>query len=125
MFNHRHDHNHYSTTNIKVEEKRAPTDDAIRLAKEYEEKIRASVIDSYVVENNILTATLLQMQVGPFAKTYAAFMLNGRHIHVEVDPTLAVLAASNEFQARMAIAKAIAEAITSEIYNQLTVGMMK
>jgi len=46
--NHRHTHDH----NVKITEQRAPTDDSVRLLKEMQEKSRADLIGSYIIEDN-------------------------------------------------------------------------
>lgn len=54
----RNETNHKSPERIIHEEKRAATDESIRLAKEYEEKIYSQIAEKLVVNNNLFTFSL-------------------------------------------------------------------
>jgi len=56
MFDIYNTHRSFPNTYVNTTEKRAPTDDSIRLAKEYQEKAKDNLIAQYELENNILKA---------------------------------------------------------------------
>jgi hypothetical protein len=68
-------------TTKKVIEKRAPTDESIRLLKEFEEKSLNKIIDTIHVENNIISGTAFFVNDDFLTNSkyvYAKFTLNGR-----------------------------------------------
>lgn len=69
---------HKSPENIFHEVKRAPTNDSIRLAKEYEEKIHSQIAEKLMVNNNLFTYSLAfsQGQLG-HTHMYVKIKING------------------------------------------------
>lgn len=93
MFNTIHNHAHsreyvpYEKT-VTVNEHRAPTDKSVELLNEFEEKARANIIDSVVIDTNELKAVAIAYQVNEalyFNKTkfYTKFVLNGKEYKSE------------------------------------------
>jgi hypothetical protein len=117
MFNHKHIH--HSTTSINVVEKRAATDDAIRLCGEIEAKMMERVVKSFIINDNVISATMLEMKHGPLAKTYVAFKLNGKSYYFQLDTEFDLLMHGDGHKAHMAIAEKIANVITSELFMQM------
>ena len=95
-----------------VIEKRAPTDESIRLAKEYEEKAWASVSDRVVLDIKDIDAQVVYCE-----KSYddmskcLLFKVNGRKVDVRLDDGFD--------RDRRTIVKEVGEAITTAIMNQL------
>lgn len=89
IINQRHTHNHNTT----VIEKRAATDESIRLLKEFEEKAESKFVDRINIKNNLFEYTLLE-----FAKSVEhagyAFMyyctINGKEYKGKVEVPLYV-----------------------------------
>ena len=95
-----------------VIEKRAPTDESIRLAKEYEEKAWEAVSDRVILDIKQIDAHIVYCE-----KSYEdrskrlLFKVNGRKVDVRLD---------DEFDRdRHSVVKEVAEAITGAIMTQL------
>lgn len=72
------------TKNVEITEKRAPTDESIRLYKEMEEKAEKNIIGKEAFINNELNGviTYMEMSVGSFEiKAHIKFSLNGKEYH--------------------------------------------
>lgn len=69
---------------IKIKEERAPTDDSIRLAKEYEDKITSKIVGQVVFGNNRVEfpkGQAIYIRHNPQLRTdetYICFKLNGK-----------------------------------------------
>ncbi len=88
-------HNHitkgttqYVTKEINVTEKRAPTDESIRLLNEMQDKARKNIILTIPIENNILTGIAIMYQdtvVRDAVLLHIRFTLNGKDYIIEED----------------------------------------
>lgn len=82
--------NHYHHHDVKVEEKKAPTDESIRLLNEMQEKALDNLISKVEVKNNLVEGTVFAFEM---ARTSAAlhhevmiickFKINGHEYVVE------------------------------------------
>jgi len=103
---------HYHTENVTITEKRAPTDESIRLAKDYEERIwkdvtRATVEDIKGIDAQFVAAELLYHDMSK----HIMFKINGRPCRVRYEPRF-----SGDSHSVM---RDIAEKITAEILGQI------
>lgn len=67
-----------SPERIILEEKRAPTDESIRIYHEYEDKLRSEIAEKLMVKNNLITYSLAFCNfdnLNPYV--YVKFMING------------------------------------------------
>lgn len=95
-----------------VIEKRAPTDESIRLAKEYEEKAWASVSDRVILDIKPIDAQVVYCERRDEDRSKRLlFKVNGRKVAVRLDDGFD--------RDRHSIAKEAAEAITTAIMAQL------
>ena len=72
------------TKNVEITEKRAPTDDSIRLYKEMEEKAEKNIIKKEVFLDNELKGVVvyLEMCMGSFdVNAHVKYSLNGKEYH--------------------------------------------
>lgn len=93
MFNTYHNHNSKTEyvpyeKSVTVHEHRAPTDKSIELLNEFEEKARANIIDSAVIDTNELRAVAIAYQINEALdfgkiKFYTKFILNGKEYKSE------------------------------------------
>lgn len=103
------------TENVYVTEKRAATDESVRLLKEMEQAARDSVIKSVQLENNVISAVVHTAYDHLSCKhLYAVLMkINGKNHRIDVDV--------NEWDATdsekliFAVAEAIAKQLTAII----------
>jgi len=102
---------------VKITEKRAPTDDSIRLANEFEEKIQKNIVAKGAIKNNLVKDAVFavfndQMRC---VQTYRiAFKLNNELVEVEGDfpfPDFKL----NRSTAMMEMTKAVCDSIAKEL----------
>lgn len=75
------DNSHYSPSKIDVTEKRAPTDESVRLLNEMQKKAFDNVVSCVQLNNNDLKDVTLWIYHDPYTfseKARVRFMLNGR-----------------------------------------------
>jgi ABC-type methionine transport system ATPase subunit len=101
------------STTVNVTEKRAPTDESVRLLKEFEEKAEAKVIQSVAVESNAFNCVVHGMVDGMSNRRImrAVFDLNGKKMTAEAS---ASWVSSGDTPA---LARALRDAIAKEIAN--------
>ena len=101
---------------------RAPTDESIRLLKEFEEKAVENIIDKiHVNDNNINGLVLIkQIQLNPFNhKFYWKFTLNGKEYRGDVELQLSSWEMRNLVNL---LAQEISKVITAELINSFNFG---
>ena len=101
---------------------RAPTDESIRLLKEFEEKAVENIIDKiHVNDNNINGLVLIkQIQLNPFNhKFYWKFTLNGKEYRGDVELQLSSWEMRNLVNL---LAQEISKIITAELINSFNFG---
>lgn len=78
----------YVDRNVTVTEKRAPTDESVKLLAEMEEAARARITNRWVttLEDNKLSSIVVEMKCDTW-KQLVMFTLNGETIHLELDPS--------------------------------------
>lgn len=85
---------HYHTTkrvteysNISVTEKRAPTDESVRLLKEMEQAARDKVLESIKLENNLVSAIVHKMyEPLSYRQLYAVLVkINGKDHRIDLE----------------------------------------
>lgn len=106
--------------NIDIVEKRAPTDESIRLLKEFEKEARDKIINSVRVESNILKGIILECQFDSISlqKNYIAiFNLNGEKFEIQInEPDKRFIL--NEDSALKLLADEMAKIITVKILTE-------
>jgi len=112
-------HPHHSTSiNATIIEKRAPTDESMRLLQEMEEKVRGQIVQSFVVNDNLVTGAVLVMSRHPFnleTHIYVAFKLNGRHFETTVVEKQGFRLSMEEAGQR--VREAVAQKVTSLLFD--------
>lgn len=107
-------------SHVHVEEKRAPTDDSMRLLEEMREKVQASVVAAYTVDNVVKgSIVVLRSHRGHHDfLVVVTFSLNGREFqeeqHVD-DVTLLQKPEEQRKLLRAAVRDAIGQALTVEV----------
>lgn len=119
MFKSTHTHTHTTT----IVEKRAPTDESIRLADEMREKTLERILDSIPVKDNVFEGHLVQVAMDPVDWQYtlhALFKLNGRKYHTttKIDEMLSITE-PDLAKRRAIIAEHLAQVIAVELMKQL------
>jgi hypothetical protein len=69
-------------------EKKAPTDDSIKLLNEFQEKATHNIIDSICIKNNIIEGIAIEVNesVWDFSTSiFFKFILNGKNIQFKID----------------------------------------
>lgn len=106
------------SANIDVTEKRAPTDESVKLLREMEEKARKQVLHSYITESNVLSGAHVGMCLNSsvLSKTsYALFKLNGIEYRVEAE----IETTFNERDCLEQLVEKLSKAISVELVQQL------
>ena len=96
---------------------RAPTDESVRLLKEFEEKAVENIIDKIHVNDNSINGVVLvkQIQLNPFNhKFYWKFTLNGKEYRGDVELQLSSWEMRNLVNL---LAQEISKVITAELIN--------
>ena len=95
-----------------IHEHRAPTDDSVKLLKEYQEKAHQWAEDAVVHKIKPINATVVEFQKCPWDMTYKLFInINGRKISFAMDEPL------NNKDLYEEIKDAIARELTSQIFR--------
>jgi hypothetical protein len=118
MFDHYHRHHSTSEVYKTVTEKRAPTDESIRLLREMEAKATEQVIKSQKLDNNLITATLWHYKDHlTWKEKYKVLAkINGKTIDIDIELN------DNEDQFTE-IFNAVARRLAAELLN--TAGKIK
>ena len=77
--------NHYHNHNVKITEKRAPTDESLKLLKEIKKEVTDDIVGSYYINNNDLSGSLVVCK-NPTYQSYELhimFKLNNVEYHIE------------------------------------------
>jgi hypothetical protein len=72
------------TKNVEVTERRAPTDESIRLYKEMEEKAERNIINKERIVDNELNGVVTYIEMSPVLyeiRAHIKFSLNGKEYH--------------------------------------------
>ena len=96
---------------------RAPTDESVKLLKEFEEKAVENIIDKIHVNDNSINGVVLvkQIQLNPFNhKFYWKFTLNGKEYRGDVELQLSSWEMRNLVNL---LAQEISKVITEELIN--------
>lgn len=117
MFDNTHHHHH--STSVNVTEKRAPTDESVRLLSEMQKAAQDQIIKTIRLESNILNATCHSMRdhMNLDNRFMVLLELNGKRIKVE-----AYTDSSKSIEEQMrtiydAIAYRIAETIMPKVFT--------
>ena len=103
--------------NIRVTEKRAPTDDSMRLLQEMEKKVTDRIVASYVINDNVVTGAVLVTSLQASAFEYRhriAFKLNGRDFHAKVETHAFP---DSQQEAANELYEAVAKAVTELLFD--------
>ena len=101
---------------------RAPTDESVKLLKEFEEKAVENIIDKIHVNDNNINGLVLvkQIQLNPFNhKFYWKFTLNGKEYRGEIELQLHSWGMRNLVNL---LAQEISKVITAELINSFNFG---
>ena len=101
---------------------RAPTDESVKLLKEFEEKAVENIIDKIHVNDNSINGVVLvkQIQLNPFNhKFYWKFTLNGKEYRGDVELQLSSWEMRNLVNL---LAQEISKVITTELINSFNFG---
>ena len=118
---------------IKVTENKAPTDESVRLYKEFDEKARQELVKTYKLGDNIFEALghwFVRDGMGESVIYHIRFRLNGREIKVESfipDNVLYELNLNSDYEREVylkkifitVLSKAIAEYFTQEFIKDM------
>lgn len=110
----------HSTSNVKVEEKRAPTDESVRLLREMEEKACNNITNAIVIEDNVVNGSVMVFDIDPFDRHYrfvASFQLNGKDFRVEESINETVLGAEGEMIMINFLYKAVADELARQLLS--------
>lgn len=117
--------NHYTPPlRVEVTERRAPTDESVRLLKEMEDAARTKVIQSFPIEHNGFTARVLveEYVIPPCRRATALFDLSGTTFEVSVTADIVELYRDPNalwFKLRDAMAKELASEILIPALEQV------
>lgn len=119
----KHTHYHSSTNEIKVTEKKAPTDESIRLYDEFLEKAKEQLVHSVVVDTNVLKGSVLVFRnnLMSFDCTYYInFLLNGKEYRIKgtIDPKKARWEQDPKNELIKMLYRSISETIAEEIIKE-------
>jgi len=110
-----------SSINVKVEEKRAPTDDSIRLLREMELEVRKRILESMAIDNNTIKGAVISIEPQRMSNKeliFGKFNLNGKDYYFEEEidrlETMEHSIDRNE-KLFMALYKNISETITDKL----------
>ena len=115
-------HYHYTETapaypqTVNVTEKRAPTDESVKILRDMEERARQHVLQTFHVENSVVDGIVVVFQLSPsdFSRyAYIRFSINGKehHLRERLDDRL-------EFNEQQAV-ETFARAVRDSIFNLL------
>lgn len=85
---HSHDNRTVFPNKIEVTEKRAPTDESLRLVQEMEDKVKATMLAKLTIQSNVVSAVaIVYYKALPYDKTtyHIKFNLNGKDYKIEHD----------------------------------------
>jgi len=109
------------TKNVEVTEKRAPTDESIRLYKEMEEKAERNIINKEVFDDNVLNGIIAYVEYSAacfVVKAHIRFSLNGKNYHIVVEVPRSSIS-------RQEGAKLLYTAIIEELAKEFTIEIIK
>lgn len=72
--------------NVNITEHRAPTDESVKLLNEMQEKAKRNLIDSIVIDNNVVNGVIYVMEDLRYSKQFEVvfkFNINGRDFVIE------------------------------------------
>jgi len=121
MFDSFHTHSHHSSVTVEktVHEKRAPTDESVRLLREMEKAVEEKVISAIRINDSLFDAVLhQQFDLLNYQKMFMCVIkLNGEKFSVRFN--------CNEGTSRDEITIGIRDAIAKEIANRITYSVIR
>lgn len=119
---HFHDHTVTENVNVRVTEKRAPTDESVRLLKEFEDAARGKIVDSFVLQDNGFNCKVMVMQE---ANTWdcvaiSVYTLNGKQITTETRISSYDLK-GNQYDRSEKLFKLIIDDVAKDISRQILI----
>lgn len=116
-------HYHSGSSKIEVTEKKAPTDESIRLYDEFLEKAKGQLVHSVVVDTNVLKGAVFCFKNNFMSFSYTCFikfLLNGKEykLEVTVDPKKARWEADPKNELIKMLYKSISESIAQELIKE-------
>jgi len=119
-------HNHETIesgpSEVHIHEHRAATDDSIRLANEFRDKVKRDIVKQAIIDNNIVNAISVCYVDNPSLKsnrinTHIRFKLNGEEFYFEKDLRMEVMENNEEYLGRIyeAVSQQIALLIISKM----------
>ena len=113
---------------VNVTEKRAPTDDSVRLLREMEEKATAQIVESYRIETNVLNGVVVIFLMDPAdfdRKAWIRFNLNGKDYSFKETFRWNEFTPTTKHDAIQMFVKAVREAIYENIMPELAKALDK
>lgn len=110
------------TQKVEITEKRAPTDDSIRLYKELEQKAENSIINKETFNDNNLNGVIIYKEMGSYidkVKAHIRFSINAKEHHLSIE-----VPRTSIFQ-REETARLLYTAIIEELAKQFTIELYK
>lgn len=106
-----------SSVSVHVTEKRAPTDESLKLLREMEKEVEGKVLNTIRIEDNKLNAIVVESLLDNFGMDkviHVLFTLNGKRYHIKEVVSVRD-AALDHVTALEKAARAVANAITAEL----------
>ncbi len=118
-----HNKTTYVDRNISIKEIKAPTDESLKLLKEYQEKAIESIVYSGNFSNNLLND--IQFNLVRMFETYAyrlyySFKINNKVVNTKID-----LDYRDEFKPKEDLIKMIVEEISKDLIAQMGDSLVK
>ena len=112
-----------SYSRVDITEKKAPTDESIKLLRELEQTAQDNIIKAIKVENNVFNGVVVHLNKESFGAReilYIKFNFNGKEyiIKQEINEVEFVLNRHNAF-------RLLAEGISSAIFNELNAAVIE
>ena len=111
-------HSHYHKT--EVTEKRAPTDESVKLLREMEQKALDQIVDGFLIQGNSLELVALETVPSGFRqpRIYYAFKLNGQRFDGWIDSLEALYVNNDPHEAARIIINSMAQAIAGQLLEK-------
>lgn len=84
----KHEHIHHNYNRTTIEEKKAPTDESVKLLMEMEEEARKQVTRAFITNGNVFNGAIIEIQNSTISlsrTTFAIFKLNGKTFEQKVE----------------------------------------
>ena len=113
---------------LEINEKRAPTDESIKLLREMEKKSQDNVLSRYIIDNNVLHVTLIEKQRDVCSSDrvyYVVFKLNHEEYKIRVSESDMDRKLMNDEQRIWLIFEKVAEEITYQLSMSIAMAVME